>query len=281
MADFPRTQIENLSVSRLVMGTNWWLGYSHTSKAKDTFIQERMTSERIADIIEVFLREGIDTLVGPRPLPHLVRAIRTAEDRVGVGTVQIGTPHLDLAGTPEARDANCRTLDEFAEIGIDVCMPHQCSTDAMTDRISRTIRGMDEVCALIRERGMVPGLSTHMPEVPVYADETNLDVATYIQIYNAVGFLMPIEVDWVHRMIWRAKKPVLTIKPMAAGRLLPLPGLAFAWSTIRDRDMVAIGTHTPDEAREDIELSRALLEHRAADFDLQRTRSKASVESRA
>ena len=35
-----------------------------------------------------------------------------------------------------------------------------------------------------------------MPESIVYADETDLDVATYISIYNAYGFLMQVEVDW-------------------------------------------------------------------------------------
>ena len=53
---------------------------------------------------------------------------------------------------------------------------------------------------MIGDRGMVPGLSTHMPETIVFADGTGLDVETYIQIYNAAGFLMHLEVGWVHRI---------------------------------------------------------------------------------
>jgi hypothetical protein len=136
---------------------------------------------------------------------------------------------------------------------------------------------MDRICAMTRERGMLPGLSTHMPETVPYADESNLDVATYIQIYNAIGFLMQVEVDWVHRIIQRAKHPVLSIKPLAAGRVLPLVGLAFAWSTIRDQDMVSIGCYTPDEAAEVIEISRSLLEKRESRVQLQHTRSKNSL----
>jgi hypothetical protein len=124
---------------------------------------------------------------------------------------------------------------------------------------------------------MIPGLSTHMPETSVYADRTGLDVATYIQIYNAAGFLMQIEVDWVHRMIWNARKPVITIKPLAAGRLPPLVGLAFSWSSLREIDMVCIGVYTPYEAEEAIELSLAILERRAPRVELQETRSKASM----
>ncbi|MBQ6507635.1 MAG: hypothetical protein IJI08_09990, partial [Clostridia bacterium] len=59
-----------------------------------------------------------------------------------------------------------------------------------------------------------------------------------------------------------AKKPVMTIKPMAAGRTTPYVGLNFSWNTIRDCDRVTVGcTHTA-EAAEDIEISRAALEHR-------------------
>lgn len=85
-----------------------------------------------------------------------------------------------------------------------------------------------------------------IPTLPLETTPAGMgnDVATYIQIYNAAGFLMQVEIDWVQRIIWEAQKPVITIKPLAAGKLPPLVGLAFSWSTIRDRDMVCIGTST-------------------------------------
>ena len=58
-------------------------------------------------------------------------------------------------------------------------------------------------------------------------------------------------------MIWEAEKPVITIKPMAAGRVSPFVGLTFAWHTIRPCDMVAVGCLTPEAADEDIEISLA------------------------
>ena len=97
------------------------------------------------------------------------------------------------------------------------------------------------------------------------------------QIYNSAGFLMQVEADWVMRIIRDAKKPVMTIKPLASGALLPVVGLAFVWNTIRDQDMVTIGTTTPDEAREVIELSLNILERRSPDHELQKTRSKTSL----
>ncbi len=43
--------------------------------------------------------------------------------------------------------------------------------------------------------------------------------------------------------------------------------------------MVTVGTMTPDEARELIDLSLSLLEGHKSDIDLQETRSKASVKA--
>jgi hypothetical protein len=81
----------------------------------------------------------------------------------------------------------------------------------------------------------------------------------------------------VQKVIHEARLPVTTIKPMAAGRLMPYVGLPFVWSTLRDRDLVTVGTLTPDEAKECIEISRAALEHRRADRKLQYTRSKQTL----
>ena len=124
---------------------------------------------------------------------------------------------------------------------------------------------------------MIPGLSTHMPESVTYADESGLDVETYIQLYNSMGFLMQVEVDWVQRIIAGAQKPVMTIKPFAAGQVRPLQGLTFVWNSIRPQDMVTVGTMSPKEANEVIEMSMAILERREIKLNLQETRSKSSV----
>jgi len=72
---------------------------------------------------------------------------------------------------------------------------------------------------------------------------------------------------------------VLTIKPMAAGQIRPLQGLSFVWNTIRPCDMVAVGTMSPAEAQEVIELSLSILDGRQSTLELQETRSKATVKN--
>ena len=282
MNKFPRTTVGGVSLSRMIIGTNWFLGYSHYTGAKDNYINTHISDrKKIADIIEVFLRAGVDAIMGLINKPPLAEAIKEAEDRTGVKAIIISTPHLPTGPRTALdgfdKDEVAKILDLNKRFGSTILLPHSATCDVMLDRCSQQVRQMDVVCRMIRDRGMVPGLSTHMPETIVYADKTGLDVETYISIYNAMGFLMPIEVDWTARIIREAKKPVMTIKPMASGHLRPFQAFTFVWNTIRDQDMVTVGTMSPDEAKECIELSLSILERRQSDVALQETRSKASV----
>lgn len=276
MTAFPRTVVGGVSLPRLLVGTNWFLGYSHTSEAKSKFIKSYHDRKRIASVLEVFLEYGVDAVMGPLS-DLLEEGIREAEDRSGKRIIRILTPSFNIVpGGPPENEPEV-VFDRTAKMGATFCMPHQSITDALVDRMVKKIRDIDRYTAMIRERGMIPGLSTHMPESVIYADHTGADVETYIQIYNAAGFLMQVEADWIMNVIRKAKKPVMTIKPLAAGRLLPVVGLAFVWSTIRDQDMVTIGTTTPEEAREAVEISLDLLAHRVPEQELQITRSKSSL----
>jgi len=266
-----------VSLPRLIAGSNWFLGYSHTSLAKDRFIKQHQTRERIAEILVAFLENGIDAVMGP-PSDLLEAATQEAEQKCGKKMVRIITPIFNVlpGGDPETEPG--KIFDTCRSLGATFCMPHQAVTDALIDRMTGRIRDLERYTGMIRERGMIPGLSTHMPEGVIYADRHNEDVETYLQIYNAAGFLMQVEADWVMHVIHRAKKPVMTIKPLAAGRLLPVVGLSFVWSTIRAQDMVVIGTTTPDEVREVVEISLDLLEKQLPEYELQKTRSKRSLE---
>ncbi|MDP6058763.1 MAG: hypothetical protein QGH33_07715 [Pirellulaceae bacterium] len=278
MADFPRTTVDGVSLSRMIVGTNWFLGYSHHSGAKDKFIREFQTVERVADTMTVFFESGVDTVMG-MPTPMLSEAIKTAEDRTGREGALILTPGFGMAENGPDFDSAAEAFDQAKELGAKFCFPHTSATDQLLDPLRGEIRGYPKLAEMIRDRDMIPGLSTHLPQSVIIADNQDYDVASYIQIYNAAGFLMPVEVDWVMRVIRNAKKPVMTIKSMAAGKLLPPVGLAFSWATLRDQDMVTVGTTTADEARELLELSFDFLSHRMPDNQLQKTRSKKSLEA--
>lgn len=285
MAAFPRTMVGDRSLSRMIIGTNWFLGYTHCSDAKSRSVQRLVThTDTVADVIEVFFKAGVDTIMCPHTKTLMYDAIHEAEQRTGVEAIIVSTPSFPTdARTPldgfDLAEA-ARILDEEVAKGVSICMPHTSTTDVMLDKCTRELRKMDTLCQMIRERGMLPGLSTHIPETVVFADETDLDVECYIQPFNLMGYLMQLEVDWVGRIIQNAKKPVMTIKSMAAGQIRPYQALTFSWNAIRDCDMITVGTMAPEEARELVDLSLEILDHRLSSALLQTTRSKATVLAR-
>ena len=285
MAAFPRTTVGGVSVSRMIIGTNWFLGYSHCTPSQDVLIREMSTPKHVASIIEVFLKYGVDTIMGLIQNQVMADGIKEAEDRTGKKLIIISTPGMPNGPETPANGFDLKKIEEIldkeAKAGVRFCMPHTSVTDNMVDRCTRRIRQMEPVLKMIRERGMIPGFSTHMPETIIYADESGIDVETYISLYNAMGFLMQVEVDWIANVIRNAKKPVMTIKPMAAGQIRPFQAFNFVWNSIRECDMVTVGTLTPREAEEDVEMSLGILEHRTADVKLQETRSKASIKPKA
>ena len=261
---FPRTTVGGESVSRLIMGSNWLLGWSHTSVSADQMIKRRYDSaEKFKPVLETYLKYGIDTIMAPFSAgPELVRAIKDTEQKCGRRIIMVDTPFLNMDDTPEGRKEAELAVKASKEIGSTFCLIHHACAEQLVNKNLRQIVRLDDYTKMIRDAGLIPGLSAHMPEMIVYSDANGYDVETYIQIFNCMGFLMQVEVETVASIIHSAKKPVMTIKPMAAGRTTPYIGLTFSWNAIRDKDMVTVGAFSPDEAEEDIEISFAALEHR-------------------
>jgi hypothetical protein len=276
---FPRTEVAGVSLSRLVIGTNWILGYSHTGPAADQLIRSRnRAAADIAPTLEAFLAAGVDTIMAPfGGSPELREACRVAEGRAGRKLILVDTPIIDVGDSAAARASAERVFDESRANGATFCLPHHSSVEQLVNKNRSTIERLPDYLSMIRDRGMIPGLSCHMPELVVYSDLNGYDVQTYIQIYNCAGFLMQFEVEYAHKVIWDAKKPVMTIKPMAAGRVSPFVGLSFSWATLRGIDLVTVGCLGPEEAAEDIEISLAAIERRRPDIEGRASPNKTAV----
>lgn len=262
--NFPRTEVEGLSLSRMIIGTNWLAGWSHTSPSADQMIQKmHASSETIVPMLEVFMQAGVDTIMAPfSQLPVICRALKEAQEKTGKEFILIDTPIINVEDSSEARKEAQALIRKGRDLGAKICLIHHSSAEQLVNKGKQTIERLDDYTSMIRDAGMIPGLSAHMPELIVYSDRNGYDVQTYIQIYNCMGFLMQVEIETVNQIIHDARKPVMTIKSMAAGRCTPFVGLNFSWATIRDCDMVTVGCFNAEEAREDIEISLAALEHR-------------------
>ena len=257
---FPRTTVAGVSLPRLLIGTNWMLGWSHTSAAADAHIKDSVTQQSICGILKVFLDNGVDAVMACcHNQTMFLDAIKQTEQSQGRKLIIIDTPIIDVGDSAQSRQNARALIRESKKNGATFCFPHHSSTEQLVNKNTGQIPRLSDYLEMIREEGLIPGLSAHMPELILFSDANDYDVETYIQLYNPLGFLMQIEIETVAKIIHNAKKPVMTIKPFAAGRTTPFVGLNFVYNTIRECDMVTIGCLTPREAAEDIEIARAAI----------------------
>lgn len=221
---------------------------------------------------------GIDAMMGPcGDNPVLADAVHEAEDRFGHKITIVDTPIVNVDDTAEARREAEARFRQSRDLGATFCLIHHSSAEQLVNKNKQQIVRLPDYLQMIRDNGMIPGLSAHMPELIVYSDLNEYDVQTYIQIYNCMGFLMQVEIEYVHKIIWNAQKPVMTIKSMAAGRCSPFVGLTFSYSTIRPCDMVTLGAFTPAEVHEDVEIALAAIERRPPDTEGRNSPAKTEI----
>jgi len=263
--EFPRTEVGGISLPRMLIGSNWFLGFSHQGPAADARINgHHCDPNHVAEVLDAYMEYGIDAIMAPgfeqsRPMRQAMNMI---EEKYNRAFTQIVTPGINVEDSAAGRAEAEATIKRCAQEGAKICLIHHGSAEKLVNKGKRTIERLPDYLDMIRQHGMIPGLSAHMPELVLYSDENEYDVETYIQIYNCMGFLMQIEIETINSIIWNAKKPVMTIKSMAAGRCTPFVGLTFNYATIRPCDMVTVGAFSAAEVHEDVEIAMAALERR-------------------
>ena len=140
MSGFPRTTVGGISVSRMIIGTNWFLGFCHTTGGKSRAIQRIvMNPGTIADIIEVFLKAGVDTILCPHSDSCMPEAIAEAEQRVGRKVIIVSTPTFSTTPrTPfDGFDTDELTGKQFyADVRL-----REDNNGVMRSRVARFLKG--------------------------------------------------------------------------------------------------------------------------------------------
>jgi len=254
----PTTTIAGRQVSRLVCGSNTFLGFSHFSAARDAWLKQHFDTRRIVDVLAAASEMGVNGLVGPADERlHLALEQHRRETKRDIAWIATTYGHTEI----EAQERELRLL---AGWGAPICLIHASYTDTHLFTARRRIEGMERLLGRARELGMAPGVSTHRPETLPTCDAAGYDVECYILPLNAAGFLCSVETNWVAKIIRETPQPVVCIKPLAAGRLMPFEGLNFVYHAIKPADTVAIGLLGPEEAREDLTIAAEIMAGMAA-----------------
>jgi len=267
----PQVEISGIKVSRLICGTNPFNGYSHFSKARDIFMQRYFTVEKVIEVLEKCQELGITSLIGP---------INEKTCQVQEELAKRGRPPMVWVSTTLGwldKELLKKETKIAAEVGNKLHAIHCSFVDSHLISSKNEIEDIEDLLKYIRDLGMIPGISTHRPETLTVLANSNYDIEFVILPFNSIGFLSNLEVNWIAKMIREFPKPIIIIKPLAAGRLMPEQGIPFVLENIKPDDPVAIGVMSPEEVEEDVAIFLETLHQQYNKRELLNTPSKSTV----
>ncbi len=248
---FPKAQVAGVSLPRLIIGTNSFLGFSHTSLGRDRWIRRFYTPERIADVFVRCLELGMTAVFGPFE-PRLLTALELVEKRTSIRLTFIATTLGDPNTTREQ-------VKRLREAGAKFCLLHGGWTDSFPLENGR-IKDFDRYFAFIREAGMIPGAACHRADRLRLLIEGNYDCEVIATPVNKMGFYMWPSQQALLEAIQQSPKPIIAIKPLASGRFDENridEWLRWTYS-VKGVVAAAVGFMSEEEAEEDAAIVRRL-----------------------
>ncbi len=268
----PTVKFGKFEITRLIIGSNPFYGYSHFNRIYDQLMREWYTQDRKMEVLHACERHGINTWqlhYNDQPIEDFKRY-----------RAEGGKMHLVLLADFELMK-NPKLLPEVAKLGPMGIGHHGGRTD---DRFRNGEKDkIKDFLKAVRDSGVMVGLSTHNPAVIDTAEGENWDVDYYQTCLYRVSrtaeearaeygeapineIYMEKDPERMCRMIRQTKKPCLAFKLFGAGRTINSPeeiehAFRFAFTNIKPTDPVIVGMYPrfKDEMRENTEMVRRIL----------------------
>ena len=235
-------KIADIKVSRFILGSNPFSGFSHKTPEIDMEMKRFHTSAKIKETLREAESLGVNALIARK--------------------IQWFAQTCPELGTRQT------CVERAATGGAKACHIHGGVMDFLFAQ-----KRLDEIppaIDMIRRSGMPAGIAGHNPEVFRWAEE-NLDVDYYLcSYYNAAHRDEKAEhisgmKEWflekdrriMTDLIQNLSRPVIHYKIMAAGRNNPEEAFAHTAKKMRPGDAVCVGVfskHIPDMLQQDVEL---------------------------
>ncbi len=259
-------QFKNVNVSRFILGSNPFSGFSHQSPDVDVAMRHFFTTHRIKETLSQAASLGVNTLIA-RTDYHVMRMLMEYRDEGG--TLQWFAQTCPEVGSHEV------CIYRAAQYGAKAVHLHGGVMD------NAFAQGkLDDVPAaidLIHQKGMLAGVAAHNRRVIEWAEE-HLDVDYFMCCYynperrdehaehnpNATEQYLDEDRQAMTNLIPQLSRPVIHYKIMAAGRNDPAAAFAFAASKMRANDAVCVGIYPKDKPgilAEDVRLLEENLAH--------------------
>lgn len=263
----PKISLENLKLSKFVCGTNQFVGITHRWNPIEMWAHIKRYKEpsTVAKImLHLYQEHGVNCCVSS-PRDKIFEAIKIVEKETGDQFHWICTPSKRGTAKNIPRD-EYKQIDWCEERNVSVCGMQRGYTDRAIDKIKLTI-GEDnpkyptfpELSAYIRDKEMIPAISSHYHQSILAADKNNYDAPLIFQPVNIMAYQSHTNTEHLIKLIKNTKRQILAIKPLAAGRLNPREGISFALKNIKENDFIAIGFSNFEQAVEDGKIVEELL----------------------
>ena len=249
----PMIRLGRYQVSRLIVGSNPILGYSHVSSVMDRLMMDYYTLERIQDLLSGCLEAGLNTWQ------------TSAHEKVDRSLVTLRDSGRDiqwifLASSPHLEDP--KALKEIILRNQPIAIVHH---GGVSDRLWREgkIEQAHDFAKRVQDLGVLAGLSAHNPAVIRHAEEKGWNLDFYMTCFYRVSRTpeeiqtelkgMPLgelflanDPPKMCEVIRQVKRPCLGYKILAAGRNCSQPGdveraFEFAFRNIKPSDAVIVG----------------------------------------
>jgi hypothetical protein len=252
-------QIGGVKVSRFILGSNPFSGFSHQGAEMDQAMVRYFTAARVKETFRAAESLGINTMIGRTDL-HMIRLLLEYWDEGG--RIQWFAQTCPEVGPHQM------CIDRAAAHGAHACHIHGGVMDHLLaqDRLDEIPQVVEE----IRSRGMLAGIAGHRPPVFEWA-EKNLDLDYYMCSYydpiprdkraehvsGQEEQYLPEDRQAMTELIQGLSRPAIHYKVLAAGRNQPEEAFAYTARSMRDTDAVCVGIYTKDNPHmleQDVEL---------------------------
>ncbi len=243
----PSIRLGKLEVSRFILGSNPFWGYSHKSAQLDEEMRRYHTDERIMQILDEAADCGLTALASP-PDDRWVKLWRRYLDRGGRLKLWLSQCH----GAPEQmpREIDRSVAAGAAAIFIQGARVEEQYKQGRFDVLRSWIER-------IKDAGLPAGAAAHWPEIHPELERRGFPTDFYYQcFYNAslTSDYSAAERENAVATILELDKPVVAYKILGAGRLAAGEGFEYAFNHIRRKDGVCVGIYAEravDQIRQD------------------------------
>lgn len=245
--------IGNLRLSKVICGTNPFLGHSHFSEARNAEYLGRFDDRMIEQTIQRCLDLGVNA-VESSASERILSILSKLRAKNTTPVCFIGSTRIDETSGIKTHQGK---LDFLIEKRADICVVHAQYVDR--SRKADSINGLEPLIAKIHAAGLLAGISTHRVGTVGLCEKRGYGIDTYLFPLNLSGFVYPgydgtESVQQRIDIIRGVAKPFILIKTLGAGRIPPAEGLRFVLENSKPNDLISLGFGGEGEIAESIQL---------------------------